>query len=280
MKRNDDNYRRVFAEIVSIDAWHRPFGESEKGVDLHIDVVFMEDRFGDEPNEPVRFRMSLKQAEVVVVISDTEPVSVDRNSVSRTIDETVGKRTFTSKRAGSVAANAGANLKVGPTGVSGDLAAGAKAEGRSETAETFHMETHTSIMDVQHSKTPEGHYRWTVKPTVGTKLLGSPWPALTSPRLTMIDERLDPTLGIEPVASIEIRCRREDLVIEDLQIKDKKKWDEARKKRGFENQMKAAEAYIRNRLHDMDFSVGDISEPFSKLVLASVTARDNGRDEA
>ena len=71
------NRKRGLAEVVSIDAWHERFGESCDRADLHANVTFMTGRLGGEPESQVRFRLSLKRAEIVVVIPETEPLSVD-----------------------------------------------------------------------------------------------------------------------------------------------------------------------------------------------------------
>jgi hypothetical protein len=42
------------------------------------------------------------------------------------------------------------------------------------------------------------------------------------------------------------------------------------------NRLKAAEAYIRNKLEEAGLEVGDISEKFAKITLADVFA-NNGR---
>jgi hypothetical protein len=93
MSRNADNRRRAFADVVSIDAWHAAFGAKRPRVDLHADVVFGTARVGGEVESPVRFRLSVKRAEVVVIIPDSEPVSVDPKSVARETPEAQGRLT-------------------------------------------------------------------------------------------------------------------------------------------------------------------------------------------
>jgi hypothetical protein len=93
MNTNSDNRKRAFADVVTIDAWHESFLEDHAKVDLHVDVVFGTARIGGESQSPVRFRLSAKRAEVVVIIPDSEPVSVDRNSVSRDAPELQGHLT-------------------------------------------------------------------------------------------------------------------------------------------------------------------------------------------
>src|SRR5882724_12023929 len=82
MTKNQNTPRRAFAEVVTVDAWHQSFGETLK-VDLHADVVFGIARVGGESESPVRFRLKVRRAEVILVIPESEPVSVDKSSVSR-----------------------------------------------------------------------------------------------------------------------------------------------------------------------------------------------------
>src|SRR4051794_22753548 len=102
--RNTENRKRAFADVVTIDAWHDSFSK-ESTVDLHADVVFGTARVGGDSQSPVRFRLSLRRAEVIVIIPDSEPVSVDRKSVSRDAPELEGRLTQIVER------TAQANLK-------------------------------------------------------------------------------------------------------------------------------------------------------------------------
>ena len=57
------NNPRVFAETISIDAWRTPFDGKTAEADLHIDAGFSKGRVGG-PGAPIRFRLSLKRAEI------------------------------------------------------------------------------------------------------------------------------------------------------------------------------------------------------------------------
>lgn len=128
-------------------------------------------------------------------------------------------------------------------------------------------------MMVTNSKTEEGYYRWTIKPSAGKFLQGRPWDAEKNPRLRIVDKRKDPAKSIPPSVRVEVRCRREDLLVEDLQIKDDGIWEAAKKRLGFNNRMAAAISYIQNRLTEEGLEVGNIEDDFGHLTLASVTAQ-------
>lgn len=109
MSNNSDNRKRAFADAVTIDAWHDSFLEDYAKVDLHVDVVFGTARLGGEPEAPVRFRLSVKRAEVIVIIPDSEPVTVDRNSVSRDSPEVQGHLTEVIEQTNQATAKGGAS---------------------------------------------------------------------------------------------------------------------------------------------------------------------------
>src|SRR4051794_7807338 len=103
MSKNISNRRRAFADVVSVDAWHGDFAEGRR-VDFHADVVFGTARVGGEIDSPIRFRLSVKSAEVVLVISDFEPVKVDPKSVFRGSRERHGQVTETVEQSSQASA--------------------------------------------------------------------------------------------------------------------------------------------------------------------------------
>ena len=123
---------------------------------------------------------------------------------------------------------------------------------------------------VTQSKTPDGHYRWTLQPTLGSHLEGRGWDANKAPRLKVEDRREDRSTGIPPVIHVEVRCKREDMIIEDLEVKDAAAWERIRETVGFDRRMAAAEAYIRSRLASEGLEFGDLGEDFADLTVASV----------
>jgi hypothetical protein len=65
MSNDQNNRKRAFAEVVTIEAWHRPFSAETSKADLHADVVFGTARVGGEADSPVRFRLRMKRADIV-----------------------------------------------------------------------------------------------------------------------------------------------------------------------------------------------------------------------
>lgn len=78
-----NNLKRVFSDVVSIDGWHTPFDGVSGVASVHIDAVFGDARIGGELDAPIRFRLRLKKAEIVVVIPSSEPLEVQKATVAR-----------------------------------------------------------------------------------------------------------------------------------------------------------------------------------------------------
>lgn len=272
MSRNSDNRRRAFADVVTIDAWHDTFDGDHSVVDLHTDVVFGTARVGGEPEAPVRFRLSIKQAEVVVVIPESEPVAVDTKSVSREMPEQEGRLTKVIEHTAQARAKGNITGSISPTALSASASAESGIEGSLSATKKLEVSATIQFMIVTSSKTAEGHYRWLVKPGTTETLQGRPWDAIKQPRLTLIDRRKDRSRGIPPTVRVEVRCRREDLLIDDLEIKDEGIWESAKRRMGFQNRLAAAVSYIRDHLSAEGLEVKNIEDIFGQVTLGSTTA--------
>jgi hypothetical protein len=260
MKRRDNN-PRAFAETVSITAWRSAYKGAPAVADLHIDVVFGEGRIGSENDSPVWFRLSLKQAEVHVVGDVAGVLSFPAKDIARSPVETFKVVT---KETSSTASEQSDQLKLGGPKPTGELGASTKrtnAKGK-ETS----TEIQLTKMKFQHRKTKDG-YAWTVSPALQGPLAGQPWDA-ASPRLKIKDTAHSKRrLGDPPEPKIEVRCRREDLVISDIRFKKRSAEAWATLSRG---KRLAVEQYIKDELLRLGFECGDLNDPFSQVVLADV----------
>lgn len=264
-----DNRKRALSEVVSLEAWHQQFKAKRKAVKLFVDVVFSEGRVGGS-SDPVRFRLRIKQAEVVVVIPPTEQASIDKTSVAREAPLSEIKSVEEEKSVRKTTAKAKADLNARHTLVP-SVTVG--AEGHKEGTRSSHATRTRSIpaIQVMQTKTPEGQYAWQLRPGWGQTLLGRPWSATSEPRLKVIDKRADSSRGLEPSVRVEVRCRREDLDITDIRLSADKglvgKFSPRR------NKEVAAEALIRSRLFEAGlFHSTDLSDPFAEMVLCATTA--------
>jgi hypothetical protein len=273
MERNDhDNRRRMFADVVSVDAWHDEFDYRKKRVDLHADVVFGTARLGGERESEITFRLSLRRAELVVIVPETEPVRIDRASISRDAPEMRVEKTMTRETTVATKAKAATSISVSQSGTSASLSGGVEGEANAVEKEKLEASETLRLMLVTQSTDEDGHCRWAVTPQTREVLDGRPWNAIKEPRLTLVDQRRDRLQGLPPTVRVEVRCLREDLIIEDIQPKDPTLLEKVQAKAGFGNRLKAAEAYIRNRLLEEGLEVGEIADKFAGLTLASVIA--------
>lgn len=281
---SDHNHRRAFSEVVSLEAWHDSFCEAVEAADLHVAVAFLTGRLGGRPEDEVRFQLSLKRAEVLVIVPPGEPARVDPRSVSRdgpmrTI-ETSQSLTTNSKTSAQGSANLSAKL----TDLAAGLGLAINAEESTNRELALKIASQIKGMAVQHSTTGEGHHQWSVtpppdlgrpRPSAGPSgvLSGAPWDGGADKRLTVVDTRANRDRGLAPSIRVEIRCRREDLHISDIELKDEKAWREIKRKPNQRNKIAAAEAIIRSRLFSEGLFRDDFDERYATMTLASITAQ-------
>lgn len=258
-----DNRRRALADIVTLEAWHKAFGPRASKVNLHVDVVFGTGRIGGEADSPVRFQLQLKQAELVVVIPNNEPAIVDPKTVSRDSTEREVKvtqkdhETTAGRTQGEIELNTGKGVKI----------SGGRVKSV-ERGQQVTIERVISAMTIVQSRTSAGDYRWTLTPNSSDHLAGRPWDAETQPRLKIEDTRGKKSKSLEPTINVEVRCRREDLLISKIVLKDKTAWEKLKRLSGARNRIVAAEAAIRDRLFREGLFCGDVGDPYAQMTLA------------
>jgi len=261
------NNPRGFAETVSIEAWRTPFDQTTGVADLHVDVVFGEGRIGSHKT-PVHFRMRLTRAEVRLVR--------DGLSVLRFKPETLARAPMLSSEKSST-------VKTKTRGrLAGALEATAQRVGvsfkASGSAERTHEDKMTSTvvvgaMEFQHRVIEDG-YAFSITPTVGAVLKGQPWdPDL--PRVSIRDSGHPRGRDEPPEPRVEVRCRREDLVIEDIHFTDREEGFFSRLDKA---KQLAVEAYLRDQVLRLGVDVGDMSHPFTEILLADASPGNRPRD--
>jgi hypothetical protein len=261
-----------FAEAVSLEGW---LSAIENGrATVHVDATFGTQRIGAEEHIPVRFTLSLRKAEVIVLIG-AEPLTVDRASVARDSDPSTVKRFVSEERSKTENTSAETELALGLTLEAGGLkpSAGAKASRKSRGGKAHTVkagvEIHQQaglIRSIQ-GQTADGDYKWALMPRAGTTLNDKPWDAVKVPRFAV-------TVGgsyramIDPPVRVEVRCLYEDLHIEKLTVKNEGIAEMLQAKFGHANRMAAAEAYIRHKI----FNDGRATplDPYTSMVFARV----------
>jgi len=275
MSINSDNRRRAFADVVTVEAWHDAFGKGISKVDLHADVVFGTARLGAEIESPIRFRLSVQRAELLIIIPELEPVSVDTKSVSRDTPSFEGHLTEIMELSKGANAKAGVSGSLDVTGGRASLSSEAAVQVSKRKTKKLELKSNVTLMMVTQSKSPEGYYRWLIESNNNGLLDGRPWDATRQPRLKLIDRRSDPSKGIPPTVRVEVRCRREDLIISDLRMKDEGLWASVKSRVGHKNRMAAAISYIRSRLSEESLEVQNMEDVFGQLTLGSALAQSS-----
>lgn len=262
------NNPRAFAEVVSIDVWRTEYAGDQATADLHIDVGFFEGRFGGDQSKdsPVRFRLSLKRAEVFVLrdnekISKIPPSSVVKAPITQSKAKTVVSQEVEAKGA------IGVDLKRINSPVNVD----AKVAGATAVTKKIEKEEDISEMRFTHRTLDDkSGYVFMISSTDNSKLSGRPWDSDT-PRMQLRDTKANRKRGEPPEVTVQIRCKREDLIIEDIEFKDSSIFSFELLSR---NKMIAVEQYIKKEILETGIPCGDLSEPFSEIILADAISME------
>jgi hypothetical protein len=268
MRETNSNRARMLADVVYLDAWHQPLQKGRQRVAVFTNLLFDEGRLGGDISSPVTFRLSLRRAELVVMCGN-EPVRIVKSTLKRRSIPLPVKAKVTSKSDTRNERRGKASLSNKGMSVEGAVTA--------KTAESIQVEYATALsmagIDVAYMPDGAGNDRWLLRPTAGDRLSG---PATDEGEafFEIADLRRDPDKGIEPSIAFELRCKKEDLLITDIKLKDDGLMERFRNAVGFENKMKAAEAYIRTKLYEMGLGENAMDTPFADIRLAVVVARN------
>lgn len=257
MVRQGDNNPRLFAETVSLATWRTPFEDGTAIADLFIDVGFFEKGRVGGDGDPVRFRLSLKRAEVHVETDVIEILKVQKSSIVE-LDPPEGtvKETSTTQKSAGGKVNLGASLDAV------EASAALNAEAGIDITKTTETTSPVRPMWMTHRKTDEG-YAFVITPVGADRLIGKPL-AKSSTWLRVKDTGASRKFGEPPEMRIQIRCRREDLIFEDIQFADERfDWGKLDPRK-----RKAVEAFLGGELARMGFPCGELSDPFASVVVA------------
>ncbi len=253
------NNPRVFAQTITLDAWRTAFDGARGEADLHIDVVFAEAGPVGGEGSPVRFRLSLKRAEVHVIRDSEGVIGINRQSISRSEPPPpirAKKRTEKTIRANGQA-GARAGLSDAAVSVAGRIEHGIAV------TEIFDEKRNFPNLEVTHWPTEKG-YSFRISAGKGKRISGPPWTA-SKAVMKIRDTNHKRKRGEAPEVRIEIHCLREDLVIENVEFTESNfpSWAHLPHKKKI-----AVEQYIKDELSRAGFDCGDLSEPFTRIILA------------
>ena len=255
MAKIGDNNPRAFGDTVSLDAWRTPFDGKTGLADLHVQVVFSDGRIGGL-DAPVRFRLQLRRAEVHV-LRDAAQVLQIRSSSVKPGPNSGRERTVIATLETEVSTKTGVTLSQTPVAELG------KQKKHILKQEVTTKDDGQSVTFV--SMRVEDGYVFRVS-SENELLEGVPWDSST-PILSYSDTSAPRRKGEPPELRVELRCRREDMRIYDIELTNPN--DSLANYSA--NKVMAVEQYIKSELISTGFMVGDISDPFSEVILADVS---------
>jgi hypothetical protein len=237
------NAQRTLADLVALDGWISRFGDANTAT-VHADVVFRKASFGSESRDKVRFTLTLRRAEIALCLIPGEPLEVMKATVRRYVPELAGQRRETVTQMGKLSGQA--EFRVSTAGDAGAELAG-KAEGSAERIRNEEVTEAFGRFQVQHIPAQSGEYRWEVRSRTVPSLDGSPWDA-AEPRFSVVRTSSRNPDGDKPTLRVEVRCRREDLEISDLEAKDAGLVDRILSRPNRDVRIAAAEQLIKREL--------------------------------
>lgn len=264
-----NNRQRILAEVLSLDAWHKPFRIDGETSAVHVEVSFEQGRIGgDDPQMPFTFRLSLRKALLTVKLEP--PLTIDRNTIARSIPENPVELSHMlsteSESKSSLSSEGRLSLKGASASVSGSIgdSAAAKTEQR--------MKLIQSSPRIRSSPKPGGprEYSWEIAPTFEDYLDGQPWHPVHDPRLyvkhPLTKQMIDPTI------KVTLSCSIDDLLIDDLTPKSDKPLSIIRHAVKNDISYAAAVQYLKIVLTSADLEVGMMDNRFSRFLIADTMA--------
>jgi hypothetical protein len=262
-----NNRTRVLAQVLSVDAWHKPFRLDSNTAAVHVELSFHEGRIGgDDPSFPFTFRIRLKKA--LLSIRLDAPLTIVRDSVARPLQryDAEHTRVVSIKDATKTNGNLKASLNPPSVGLS------AETGGSNEVSKEEYVKLVQEIPPISVAPRPSGRheYRWEMEPKHKAYLDGQPWNPISEPRLSV---RLpSDKMKIDPAIKVFVSCALEDIEIDELVPKDTGFIDAM--KNGIFNKINEAAAIqqLKITLKEAELEVSSLDDRFSHLIIADVLA--------
>lgn len=270
-----DNTHRSLRELVSIDAWFVQDNEYPNRLTLHADVSFRDERISGGSDVEVIFQIAVKRCDIVFCPPRGPTFRVDPSSVAK--PKPLNPKTVEYKSTKKASGGLGGTLGISPKGFSSKVNVRAEASRSHESVEQG--ATTTSYYNELWSKTREGFHAWSVdgRDLENERLLGPVISGREAPRLTLIDSRseearrMDAERRLDPVSSIYVRCRREDLDVYNVRFKDEERQSWFVASKGKKEKEVAAREVIKLALFEEGLSAGDIvNDPYAEMRICDV----------
>lgn len=262
------NRGRSLNEVVAIEAWHKRFDAETKESDLFLHVKFQEAAFGGRPQDVVRFKVALRKAHVVVMPED--PIRVPRAHVRRDRLSVEAETSLVEGKKRTVSNAFGLTGKLGKSGGDGSASLEAKRASDKHSSEEHKVSVRHSGFLTEHSQTQDSEDCWTFEPALGGVLKGNAFKN-TESILRMIYK--GEVSKVPAIVKVQVRCLREDIEIIGLEPKE---GHEAELMTGIgrDRKLALAEEIIKDILIENQLFFEDVSEKYSRVVVAEVIAED------
>lgn len=268
---DSNRLRALSTDMMTLHPWQEA-GEDEGTWRIFADVSFGTALVGADPAIPVSFRLSLKRVRINLMLPATDPaLTFAPHSIARKPGGTgaIQKKATAEK----VAENRSSVEAAG--GVSSVWAAGKawiQAKVGSSTANTTRLEeettTDTFSIVVSGNQIDQRTASWLVEATHADRLSRSPWDAAEARAVVKDAAHKTRRDGMEAGGIVfEAVCAREDLIVEDLQLKDPGLTVTLLESFHQKAKKAALTQYIRSELERNGLHAENIDSEFGKLTI-------------
>lgn len=248
-----NNNPRNWGGAVSLEVYRGKYDTDELSANLYINVSFLTGRVSESNSSGLRFKLSIKRAEVCILKDSSGLLRVPLNDIYRPGSF---EAQYENESLASDELSAGARLDASASILSFDGAS------KSSTKDKMTFSAPLDGMRVIHRRNGEEHV-YDISPLSGQTLQGNPWEPgrkILSLNATGCNKSFEP-----PEPTVQIRCLREDLEITDVQYHGDAVFNFAALTK---NKKVAVEAYIKEQLALCGLHQSDLSDPYATIVIA------------
>lgn len=262
------NRKRIFSNVVSLEAWHDPFQIDQFTSAVYVELAFSEGRIGGEDEDfPFTFRIALKRA--LVTVSVEQPLKIDRSSIARSIPESQAEMTKIMLARDKASQNLKAGIKMTPAALSAALNAELGSSRETSHEESIKLVQHVPQTLVSPRPIDAVSYAWEMTPSYGGILSGQPWHPVDAPRMSVKGSRKKK--HVDPQIKVTVTCALEDILITDIVPKMKSPFLSV--ERAFAPKpMAVAIQHLKSVLVEAELEPGAMDNRFSDLILALAVA--------
>lgn len=266
-----NNQKRYLSEVLSLDSWHDPI-RTETGSAVHVEVSFQRGRLGgDDADFPFTFNIALRKA--LLTIDLESPLSIDRRTIARSIPPNQGELTQILDAQKKSKNNASLKGKLSPSSMHISASGGASFE--SGVSQEQKLKLVQQIPKTVAIPKPGGSqsYSWELFPGYEEYLSGQPWHPVDEPRFYTVSAKGKSKLS--PSIKITMSCLLEDIIIDNLEMKDCRPLAIIKEMALNKVNNAAAVQYIKQCMKSMQLEAGALDDRFSKLIIADVISTES-----